>query len=66
MVENTNTFPTNMDNIFETNSSFPVKQGTTEKIQFLFFQEFLASIQNNFILEGMLSNRLQFYEVLRF
>ena len=30
-----------MDKIFETNSSFHVKQSTTEKVHFLFYSNFL-------------------------
>ena len=34
-----------MDKIFETNFSFYVKQGTTGKIQFLFFRNFLLVLK---------------------
>ena len=47
--------PTIMDKAFETGSSFHVKQVTTGKFQFLFFQEFFASIGKTSILGGGLS-----------
>ena len=51
--------PTIMDKAFETNSSFHVKQDTTEKFQFPFFQEFFASIDKNSILGGGFGARVQ-------
>ena len=51
--------PTIMDKAFETNSSFHVKQDTTGKFQFPFFQEFFASIGKSSILGGGLSARVQ-------
>ena len=55
-----------MDKTFETNSSFHVKEGTTGKFQFLFFQEFFAGIEKTSILGGRLSTRVKFCEVYRF
>ena len=49
-----------MAKIFDTNSSFHVKYG---KSSIYVFQEFFASINKTFILEGRLGARLLFYEI---
>ena len=43
-----------MGKIFETNSSFHVKQDNTGKGQFLFLSGFLLVLEKVFILEGRL------------
>ena len=47
---------TTIHKIFETNSSFPVKQRTTGKVQ-QFFSSFFAIIDKIFILGGRRSTR---------
>ena len=47
-----------MDKTFEQNSSFLVKQRTTEKIPIYIFQDFFASIDNSFTLEGRIGTKL--------
>ena len=51
--------------MFETNSSFHVKQRTTWKVcfQFSVFQEVSATIKTTFILAVILGARLSFNEV---
>ena len=46
--------------MFETNSSFHVKQRTKREV---FFQTFFASIGKIFILAGAMGTRISFYEV---
>ena len=46
-----------MEKIFETNSGFHVKQGTTGEGNF-YFQESFASVDKIFILGGRLSTKL--------
>ena len=55
-----------MDKTLEVNPSFHVKQSTTGKFQFLFFQEFFASIERTSILGRGLSTGVKFYEVSEF
>ena len=41
LIKKTGPKPTTIHKIFDTNSSFRAKQGTTGKVQFLFFSSFL-------------------------
>ena len=47
-----------MGKIFETKSNLYVKQGTTGRVQFLFFTSFLVVLKKNSFLGGRLSTRL--------
>ena len=60
---------TNIHKLFETNTSFYVKQRTKGKFQFPFSQQFFDSIGKIFTLGGRLGTRhdiLTFYDILRF
>ena len=58
-----NLVPTISYKIFETNSSFRLKQRTTGKVLFIFFKSFFARIDKTFILAGGLYIGLSFYGV---
>ena len=60
-----NSSPTTIHKIFETNSSFMWNSALRKKFNF-YFQQFFASIAKIFILGGKLDTRLKFYKILRF
>ena len=65
-LEKKNIKPTIIHKIFETNSSFHVKQWTMGKVQFLFFRSFFASTDTVFNFWRGLNTRQYLCEVLRF